>query len=173
MIDLQLVPGKKNGEVTIAWQTNETLEDVRFAIYRSTDQFNWQLVANIDGDRRPVSQNAFSFVDRNVPSGTMHYKLEWYDAYGNTSWSTASAKIESGMTVYRSYPNPTTDRVRLSSDQGEMSPTNKVKVISSDGHRYKVDAKTVDGDLDVNLSELPDGIYIIELEDGFARVHKH
>lgn len=170
--DLVAVPGSETGDVRISWFSEELEGTSSFALYRSTDLFNWQLISDDAAKGSDKDADEFLYEDTRAPKGTVHYKLEWYDEFGNVSSSTTSLEIQNGITFYRTFPNPTTGVVRIASDK-EMFFNGKVRVISSDGNRHRIAARTIDGQLELDLSNLSTGIYIIELDEGYARVHKH
>lgn len=157
----------------IRWSTHEETDNAYFILYRSSDQKDWNRISSVPGAGNSGKERFYSHIDTDVEPGTVYYKLEWVDSYGNVSEQIKSAVVPNSLNTYRSYPNPTSGVVRITAEKANFDKINKVRVISADGHRYKVGAKDINGQLEVDLTDLPDGIYIVELKDGFSRVHKN
>jgi len=166
-------PLRETGTVDLEWSTAAGMEIALFELYRSTDRENWDLLTTVSGETSSQKGKNYRYTDSNVESGTAYYKLEWYDGFANRKQSIINTNIPQGPVSYKSYPNPTTGTVSISAEKETISPTSRIRVISVDGQRYKVPTKFENGQVEVDLSEVPEGFYVVELKDGFVRIQKN
>lgn len=95
--------------VTLNWSTASETNNQGFYIERSSDKNNWENLGFVQGNGTSVNVNNYLFVDRNVSSGTFHYRLKQSDFDGTFSYlneiEVEVAKPDE-FALHQNYPNP-------------------------------------------------------------------
>ena len=176
----------RNGTAHIKWMTLEERNNAGFHVQRSVDQDVWTEIAFIPGAAHSNEILDYHHADDNAPRSGAYYRLEYvsdglvvhtapqYVPMGSPDVDKGvgvSIKSSETSRVYRTYPNPASRNIRISGNE-TFNVNGKIRVISADGKRYKVDAKSYGKEIELDLNDIPEGIYVVQLEDGFARFQK-
>jgi hypothetical protein len=155
-------------KVIINWATMTETNNNFFAIERSSDGFNFEIIATIKGAGNSTSTIKYQTIDHNPLSGINYYRLKQVDFDGKYQ----DSKIISVKTFFSEntltvYPNPVTQNEFNISLSG-LQPQEKVLVVLTDilGNEVysKVNFSDEDGSfVDVVTTEpkLPSGIYLV------------
>ena len=171
-VEFSATPQKTAGQIRVNWSVPSQNERTIFTLSRSYDDSNWEQVTMIEGRASKNSSALHEFLDTHVRSGVAFYKLEWADEFGNVNRSTISTEVPESNVEYRSVPNPTIGVTRISTKEPIEQGT-KVRVVSVDGQRYRVPIKNIDGALEIDFTGVPEGIYMVQLPNGFVRVQRN
>lgn len=112
-------------DVRLNWKTATEQNNDYFTIERSTDLNTWEVVGNVKGIGNSSSIQEYSFVDRNVNTGTMYYRISQTDFDGSTEYLEVRAvNVQpKGHHEMLASPNPAhvKTEIRLSQDEyGEI-----------------------------------------------------
>lgn len=105
-------------EVILDWATGGEINNERFEIQRvrvnnkteGSISLLFETIGTLQGLGNSSNINNYTFVDRNLETGTYKYRLKQYDYNGNFVYHTLSTEIEIGIPgkfrVTQNYPNP-------------------------------------------------------------------
>lgn len=100
----------QNGDNHLHWVTASEINNHHFNVQRSSDGTEFVTIAEIAGAGNSQSDISYELIDRNVPPGTLYYRLEQTNNDGTTTLSEVisitSAGSESDLVIY---PNPVDD----------------------------------------------------------------
>lgn len=160
--NLIVIAGRKSGlKMTLSWTDNSNNED-GFTIERSLDSLNWVVIDS-------VAPNMVSFDDTTVlGSTTYYYRIAAFNSNGNSSYSNTSSASSLAVGIEKItaqklsfYPNPAREVIYFSSPL-------KVELLLLD-MGGKLLQRVASGSLQMNISELKSGLYLIN-DNG--RLHK-
>ncbi len=155
--------------IQLEWSTASEVDLEGYRILRSTDGIDFVEI----GDAPATGSGDYFYTDRAVvPGRTYYYQLRSVDLDGTSYDSEVVAATLGGSgsssTLLSSeiYPNPTSAEVRLTLQQSPGARTVYASVIDFTGRTLKVWPLTTDGTHSLDLSDLPEGSYVLRLRDG-------
>lgn len=168
LVAFRASPDENN--ILVSWETSNELNNKGFQLERSTDSKNFTNIGWIAGQGDSGKMNHYSFVDRKVERGqTYYYRLIQQDFDGAMTQSNiVSAKINEDdyPQLIKIYPNPAHDQVVIDTDGIPANLPVQINLLNSLG----VKTFPVMADRNVlNISELPEGVYFLELIVGSER----
>jgi hypothetical protein len=166
--------------VTLSWATSSETNNAGFDIERSSVNSQWTKIGNVSGNGTTTEPRSYTYVDRNLNSGTYNYRLKQIDFNGNFEYFNLSNEVVVGIpsdfSLSQNYPNPFNPSTKIDFQiptDGNVTLSvydNSGKLVSviSDGFRaagyYSVD---------FNATNLSSGVYFYKLESGnFSKVMK-
>ena len=100
---------KKNSSVAVAWETMSETNNDYFTIERSVDGLMWETMYTCKGAGNSSVVNKYSFIDTDIESGILYYRLKQIDFNGDFTFSDIQSieiiHSDFGFTVF---PNPST-----------------------------------------------------------------
>ncbi len=159
--------------VKLAWSTASEINHDYFTIQRSLLGHEWKDVKHIDeADYSQGLINFYETLDYSPYVGNMFYRLKQTDYDGLFSYSEVRrVKISEEIDV-KIYPNPTVDKIIVSFGNEEplqieifdnLGNSLTSKVLMREINRYN---------LEIDLSNLPDGFYFIGVDNSFQKLYK-
>ena len=145
----------ENG-VMLRWKTASEIHNLRFEVERSLDALHWKKIGFVEGNGDRNTQSLYHFLDTTTPSGIHYYRLKQIDLDGQFEFSSI-IHVQGKNNAIKAYPNPTQGIVRI---EGVLPD---VKVYNILGREVK--RETMKGQ-DLDLSDLPNGLYIISVLNG-------
>jgi hypothetical protein len=96
------------GGTLLHWQTAQEVNNKQFEVQRSQTAASWQTIAMVKGAGTTSQPQAYSWTDKNPPTGVQYYRLKQVDydgtiTYSNIVTTTCGQPTTSGLQVY---PNP-------------------------------------------------------------------
>jgi hypothetical protein len=148
--------------VELAWVTATELNNDFFQIEHSRDGIQFHAVGKVKGQGTTTGVVVYSFLHRQPISGTNYYRLKQVDFDGAFEYSdVVVAEINSRTGGVRVYPNPARDRAFI---QMNKQPEDITFVLSTLlGQRLDVQPLAGNGGWDLDLADLPRGIYILQM----------
>lgn len=125
-----------------------------------------------------------TFVVNNLTTGTTYdFTVKANDASGNLSSSNTINVTTSGLTTVNDaemenaiaiFPNPTTGDfiINIKNDVNSLYSVNIFDVIGKKVHNTSISKNTTDMEIPLNLGNLPNGIYIIEISNSNSKYVK-
>ena len=177
---------RKDNNVTLSWQTATEKNNSGFEIQRSdvrdqkSETLDWKNIGFIKGHGTTTKENNYSFVDKNLGTGSYSYKLFQIDFdETRTESEIVNVNINSQPKEYalmQNYPNPFNPTTTIEYSIPENGNV-KLKIYNSLGEEVATlvnEYKTV-GNLKFNFdaSALPSGIYFYRINaNNFSSVKK-
>lgn len=99
----------KDNKIQLTWQTATEKNNYGFQILRSENTREWKEIGFVEGSGSSTKPHNYQFIDENVNSGTLYYRLKQIDFDGTYSLlKIASINIEvpCELKLFQNYPNP-------------------------------------------------------------------
>src|SRR5690606_29831740 len=131
----------------------------------SSNGTEWESIDKIDGAGNSSSLLSYQAVHQNPRLGINYYKLRQTDFNGTYTHSEiTSVNFTEDATLI--YPNPANDIINISKPN---VVDYDIKLINTLGQEIKVIVDAYDNILQVNTSNLPEGIYLVILSNGVTQ----
>ena len=156
-----------NGSVLLNWQIANEINTQSFTVERSTDGGSRYSAAGMVAAFGSGSY-AYSFIDRNLPGGTLLYRIRTTDTDGRESYSNSVVISLPLVTTAVVYPSPAKGKVTVRLSLSKAVPL-QVAVMTVTGQT--VLQQTVAGSAGIfsqtlDVSKLPAGVYLIRIIGG-------
>lgn len=157
-------------DVVLSWATATEKNNHGFEVLRKTGNGEFMPVGYINGNGTSLSSHNYSFVDRNVPTGTNSYRLRQIDFDGTSAFSSTveidvTAPSQFGMA--QNFPNPFNPSTTISFNLAVDSKVT-LKVYNALGQEVSVlaNAQYAAGthNLAFDASALTSGVYMYAIE---------
>ena len=120
---------------SLVWVTYSEINNDYFTIFRSIDCQNWVEIACVAGAGCSHVQKQYQYCDKEVPRGTVYYKLSQTDENGNSEElgvvSVESAECAPACSM-KVYPNPAHDKLFFACPAGYCQ-NRKARIFETDG----------------------------------------
>ncbi|MBC7696449.1 MAG: T9SS type A sorting domain-containing protein [Burkholderiales bacterium] len=169
----------ENEEINLEWATETEQNNDYFELQKSSDGYNWSVLATKDGKGNSISKTVYNHVDQNTLTGITYYRLKQVDfnlsyIYSNII-SIDLSKEKEQITNVR--PNPTKDLIYC-----DVSAKTKgnilIEIINYTGEVVFETAKTIEvghNSLNLDLMNVNNGVYLLKVKlenTGKILVHK-
>lgn len=142
-------------QVDLAWKTATEKDNDFFAVERSVDAVNWEILEKIPGAGNSASVLSYNYSDVHPLRSTAYYRLRQVDFNGTDKYSeTISTEGCNGATLSGIYPNPASHEVivKAAADGSVFELYNM--------YGLKVMSRSLQaGENRINVSELGSGTY--------------
>jgi hypothetical protein len=151
-----------NGHNLLSWSTASETNNDHFTVERSADGNSWQEAGKVAGAGTSAAANNYSFRDEQSTSKLTYYRLKQTDHNGLFSYfSIISAEpCQNSDNGWSIYPNPSSGVFHLASNKTD--PFTNLEVFDITGNRVYYGEQASD----IDLSGLPDGVYMIRGNKG-------
>ena len=163
-----------NRVVQLDWTTASEINNDYFTIEKSKDIIDWKEVKNVDGAGNSTLLISYTAVDENPYHGISYYRLKQTDFDGQYSYSKIRVvninDLESSQ--INIYPNPTNAQITI---EGRKSEIAEFRIYKMDGQDVSSLIKVVESKdfmLTIDMSNLPNGIYIVKTKTTINKVYK-
>lgn len=114
-ITLLSFTAQKSGSTSLLqWKISNEINNDYFSVEHSTNGISFTPLAKIEGHGSVSTQQNYQFTDDNPMKGLNFYRLKQVDIDGNFTYSNiVSLNFDNANGVFKIYPNPAIDRVRL------------------------------------------------------------
>ncbi|MEM8568271.1 MAG: T9SS type A sorting domain-containing protein [Bacteroidota bacterium] len=171
------------GNNYLTWETASELNNDFFELQRSSDGFDYETIARVDGQGTTVQITKYEYVDSNPLSGFNYYRLTQTDIdgtitiYNSAEWivllTITSEEIEFG---FKAYPNPTDQNninLKVDADQNLPLTIQMVDIYGRIVFQKLFEAGEFTRDMRIDASQnLRQGVYIIVAEQNSKRLTK-
>ena len=154
----------------LKWTTATEINNDIFTLERATPALEFETIATIAGNGTSSSANSYEFFDREAPNGISYYRLSQTDYDGTTVIVGIIELIrsESNIQLVNVFPMPILENVELYISSEEDQDI-QLQIFNSLGElmlEQQVELKTALNKVDLNLSDLASGVYVISLLEG-------
>ena len=156
--------------VDLQWTTATEQNSKYFNVERSQDGLNWSSIGQVTAAGNSQDLLQYNYVDQKPVTGANYYRLQEVADDGSSIYSPIrNVDFTDAATAISWYPNPTHDRVTLTSNSNLKSIT----LTSLDGRILQTVEGFASGQ-SIDLSRYPFGIYflIIRTTDGQSQTAK-
>lgn len=161
-----------NNSVKLKWVTATEVNNSGFAIERSKDSQNWQMVSFIKGAGNSNGKREYSYVDKVAISTQLYYRLKQVDNNGTFTYSPiveVKHTLPAEFSLEHNYPNPFNPSTTISYSVPRDAKV-ELQVYSVSGQLVStlVNQHQSAGTYSVqfNGNELSSGLYIYQLRAG-------
>lgn len=156
-----------NQMVLLEWVTASEFNNSHFVLLRTNDLNNWEKIKIIGGAGNSNNALHYSFIDNKPFQGVSYYRLVQVD-YDGHSESMKIVSVNNTNKVVQvaisGYPNPTRNLLNIT---GAFSSSPTIRVFNALGKDYSHMVSIVSKSnqlIILSFSELPKGIYIINID---------
>ena len=151
-----------NADVELQWETATETNNAYFVIERSADGANWKDLSRVDGHGNSVIEENYTSYDDAPLRGTSYYRLIQVDQDGHQTYSgVVSVNTGVGLSTLSVYPNPAVDQVVVT---GSVMQGAGVRLYNSAGRTVEVPMQRSVGQVVLDVSGLPKGMYFVRIE---------
>ncbi len=159
-VTLSAFSAKKEGAVAqLAWATTAETNSAYFEVQHSQDGKNWIALAQVEAKGESKDLETYTYTHTN-PFAVNLYRLKMVDLDDTFTFSAIKSLNFDGQEQMNVYPNPTVDRIKVSSNQ----QITNVKVYAQTG--ALVLNTTPDSASEVDLTKLSQGTYYVKINNG-------
>ena len=156
----------KNKETKITWTVATQLNNEQYIIEHSKDGRIFSPIGEIAGDGTSNETKHYEYIHSSPSIGMNYYRIKQADYDGKYSFSDIASVRHDGDNNIKTYPNPTTSEVTISTTE-----LTSVQIMDVYGKVLKKQDIS-EGQNTINLSELPSGILIFVVGDQRFKVLK-
>ncbi|MFD2785272.1 beta strand repeat-containing protein [Hymenobacter rubripertinctus] len=146
--------------VLAKWTTASEVNNAYFEVQRSLDGQNFTAAGKVTGNGTTVTGAFYSFTDRNAEAATSYYRLQQVDFDGKQSYSSVVTVAGLNTIAATFYPNPSNTSITLPNTLQAV----QYRVYTAAGRT--VLAGSAVGGSEVNMQQVPAGLYFLELTTG-------
>ncbi len=160
----------------ISWATASEENNNYFIVEYSSDGENFFPIERIKGNGNSVEKIEYSFIHNDVKSNETYYRLKQVDFNGTYEYSNI---ILINNNCYKEilesiiiYPNPTYSEINISNVNQNLQIDNEVliHIIDVNGKVVHSDTYLFDGNINIDLEHLLNGIYFINMNIGTSNI---
>lgn len=172
-LEFAVVP-QEDRTVDIHWSTGKEISSDFFEVQRSEDGLAWEYLHKVESAGNEQVGHTYSHTDVNPFYGKSYYRLREVGQNGRSSYSDVQT-VDFGEPLPGTvlvYPNPATHRITVVANAEELAGL-EVYDLTGKNLRESVQViRTSDLRADVDLLDLPPGIYLVKTATTAQRVRK-
>lgn len=173
LIDFKAI--KTTNQVLLKWITASEVNNDYFSIERSSDAENWEIIGTVKGSGNSNQKHEYSFIDKNPLKGDSYYQIKQTDFDGTSTYSFISSVEENKIfspVELKVYPNPSENHISIEGEEIELS---HILIYSSLGKNLTLQIPSTiisPTMIQYDISNLPNGVYVIQTLRGTKRFVK-
>ena len=154
------VAEKVKDEVQLQWWTTAETDNQQFRVEHTTDQRNWQVIAEVSPQAGTAPERSYSAVHPQPLPGVNYYRIQQVDFDGAITYSPirSVAFVQEGSFI-SPYPNPTDDVLWLNRQDESGGALQVVNIYGKVVQVIEPHVKRL------SLGHLPAGVYLITKMD--------
>ncbi|MBC7890549.1 MAG: T9SS type A sorting domain-containing protein [Ferruginibacter sp.] len=157
---------RSNGVNMLTWSTTQEINTSHFSIERSSDGRGFESIGEVAAAGNSNRVLNYSFTDIHPLKGNNYYRLRTVDKDNSSKLSDTRRIRNDGVADVSIYPNPVTDKLRVSINSDKATNGNLVITDLSGKAVYTMPVKLPQGNiiLPVALNNLAAGSYILKIQ---------
>ncbi|MCB9291579.1 MAG: T9SS type A sorting domain-containing protein [Lewinellaceae bacterium] len=162
----------QNFAIHLHWRTATEQNNDYMAVERSADGIKYEELGQVKGAGTTQAPQEYSFVDEKPLPGLNYYRLRQVDFDGASERHKAISVLfrsKSGVAL-QVFPNPAGGQLRAAWPGGE--PVDDVRLLNLDGRELPIAVEIQGNQVEIDLSGLPEGLYLLELASGPRRAQE-
>lgn len=163
-----------NNSVRLDWLTTSENNNDFFTIERSRNGLDWEELSMIEGAGNSSSPISYSIIDDKPFLGISYYRLKQTDYNGDFEYfDIVSVQLDKeSKNKVDVYPNPTKKHVIIEGDSEELELISVTNALGQKVDRSVIISKIDESKIVIDLSQLPDGVYIVSTRNTAHKVFK-
>lgn len=156
---------KEDKDVKLLLTIDQSNDYASFEIERSLDGSNFTRIGTQAAQNNGAT--SFTYVDHNVPSGVLYYRIKVIDRDGSHIYTKTITISSKNATLYTVTPNPAKDFILIGNNEAATAVVN-VRIVDSKGRVVLNQAKksiSANSKLRVELANVAAGNYYVEIEN--------
>jgi len=170
LIYFQAYPTEEN-TVKLEWKTASEVNNDFFTIERSSDGVEWKEIKRIDGAGN-AEMMTYTVLDEKPLAGLSYYRLKQTDFNGEFEYVDVKSVNFENTQLIHVYPNPTRNQFII---EGENEELQSLMISNILGENIVSGIKKEfinDRMMRVNISHLPNGVYLLKTKSTINKVYK-
>ncbi len=163
-----------NNQVKLNWITATEKDHDYFAVEKSRDAVEWQTIGKLDGTGDSLEPTSYFFYDNEPWAGFNYYRLRIVDTMDGVEYSKViSVNFPGKNNRLTVYPNPFKDKIIL---QGPANLLSELLLVNNLGQIQNGAIEVVElekNKWEINMENLPKGIYILKTQNGGSILRKN
>ena len=152
---------KDKSAAKLTWTTATELNNAFYAIERSTDGKDFDKIGEVSGYGNSQQMRNYTFMDEKPSGSVNYYRLRQVDFNGKETVSkTVSVNFDKNASI-KVYPAIATDKINVEINSDGAADLTIVNLAGQVVKTQKVE--NTEGVLPINISDLPNGSYIIRM----------
>lgn len=157
-----------NSVVEITWQTASEINNDQFVIERSADGSAFEGIGQEVGAGTSVSLKSYQFIDLDPLMGRNYYRLKQVDLDGSVSYSDVRVVVFNHENNISVYPTLVDTDVRIEMPSFDRKGQPSILLVDNTG-QILISSIMQSRRTDLELGQLPAGIYFIVIDQGRER----
>ncbi len=165
-VELSEFSGKASDylETELAWTTQAEINSDYFMVQHSTDGRGFLDIGKVSAQGNSSEINSYTFIHDEARQGTNYYRLKIVDLDGSYEFSEWVEVSHGKAKAFKVYPTLVHNQVTI-----EVPETGMTECLVFDTHgRMMIRQELVQTENTLNLGNLPQGQYLIQLQNGGA-----
>ncbi len=159
---------KENKSTKLVWQTATELNNSHYDIERSSEGKTFEKIGKTMGLGNSQQSRSYTFMDEKPNNGINYYRLRQVDLDGKATISKTVTVNFDHKTALKIYPSLANDKINI--DIHAIEGVSNLSVINASGQVVKSEkVQITEGSLSLNINDLPNGIYFIELSSKIGK----
>lgn len=161
-------------DAMLEWATASEINNHYFELEKSYDLIDFETIAQVSGAGNSNQIIKYNHLDTDLKSGITYYRLKQVDFDGKVSYEgIQSVQYQNDDLIsWNVYPNPTIDWINISGEQIN-NENGLIQVFDTKGALVLQESKPASfGVYQINLSNLPEGVYYLTLKTQNQTSHK-
>ena len=156
----------RKNDAHLIWQTASEKNNQAFTIERSLDGKQFDAIGSVKGKGNATTISNYEFWDKNLSNGTFYYRLRQTDFDGQETLSSVATVNVGRVNKIKVFPNPTTDKIFIQTLENEIGEATLTDQLG----RQILNFKTIP--TEINVSQLPTGVYFLKIKDDNFKIVK-
>ena len=152
---------QKKEDVILNWETQSEINSLGFEVQRSTDGNHFEKLAMLKSTGTSITTQRYQYIDLSPPSGSLYFRLKQMDDDGSFEYSDVRVLDLKKERTFSVFPNPAKNEIHVNAQISEGADFN----IFDETGRLVKHFKISEEQSTIDISELPNGIYITTIKD--------
>jgi hypothetical protein len=162
-----------NNKVELKWVISDETDTKYFEIQRSTNKSDFISLGEVAYDHTAYPQNNYSFNDSDPERGDNFYRIKEVDLNGKIAYSKIIRINFSNVLTVKLFPNPAKKKINIQFAGVEGVQKSNLSIQTLSGNILKrIAIATSDEKIEVDISSLSAGLYIISVSGNNFVIHK-
>lgn len=150
--------------VTLQWKTASETNNHGFQLQKSNDGSRWNDLVFIEGQGTSNISNEYKYMDTQPYNGENYYRLKQVDFDGAFEYSeVVSARLDLAPNNIIIHPNPVSNFLTIHLPESTDTQNEIMQIKNMNGQILKEIASSFNSELLIDVSTLPSGVYLIQV----------
>lgn len=169
-VDLLNFEANCNGnDVSFNWTTTNEIQLDEFELEQKSDLTDWETIANITAKGTVATIENYRFNYSHSVFGTKYFRLKMSDFDGHYKYSNSVPVFCQKKSIIKLFPNPTNNIIVIKNLNTNLQKLD-YQIVNSIGQivlkQFNIQ---VQSEIEIDISNLPNGIYYLQLNEEFSK----